>query len=300
MFYWFPNINSYSFFLFKVRSIFLANIYLPVSSLSFFEIEVYYFLSENARSIIYRQQKLYWNQDDVQKYKMREMDRTMAECPVNLCRISATGLGNSQSHKTFIFTCNLIKILMAKTCSHSWTMISFMLVLCARCRTIFPLASVQDPHFEGCKSYSRVLMAFLVRKKMTCSSVTMTPLEVHIYTNPSSPSSWNEILCQLLFPLVLGFFFQSTGYVKSMYNEQGVLHPILAHPWLTGCSETCSGIHGTVTESIPCCLMLKTLFTSLCLPFPPCSMSVIIQASFHEWFYKSSSISRLIIPCCKR
>lgn len=215
---------------------------------------------------------------------MQEMDRAMAKCPVNLYRISATDLGNSQSHKTYIFTCNLIKTLMAKICSHSWTMISFMLVLCAHCRTTFPLASVQDPHFERCTSNSRVLMAFFVRKKMT-STIMMTPLEVLICTNPSFPSSWNEVLRQLLFPLVLGFFFQITGYVKSMYNEWGVLHPTLALTWLTGCSEVCFGIHGTLTESIPYCLMLKTLFISLCLPFPSCSMSVIIQASFHEWFY---------------
>lgn len=209
------------------------------------------------------------------------MDLTLAKCPVNLYRISATDLGNSQSHKTYIFTCNLIKTLMAKICSHSWTMISFMLVIV--------LIAEQSFHWHQCKTLTLrdahgtwgFWWLWEEEGDMCICTIMMTPLEVHIYTNPSFPFSWNEILCQFFF-FVLGFFFPCTGYVKSMYNEKGVLHPILAHAWWTGYSETCSDIH--VTESVPYGLMLKTLFISLCLPFPSCSMSVIIQTIFKEKF----------------
>lgn len=231
---------------------------------------------------------------------MWEMDRTMAKCPVNLYGISATDLGNSQSHKTYIFACNLIKTLMAKICFHRWTMIAFMLALCGHCKAnlpTFPTTSMQDPPFEGAHpTWGLCWLCWWGRRRW----------HVHLHNNndsfgnthmhtPKLPLFLNKMLFQLLFSLVLGFFFQCTGYAKSISNDQGVLYPILAHLWWTGCLQTCSGIHGTVTESVPYGL----LFISLCLPFLSCSMSVIIQAIFHEWFYKSFSISRLIIPCCK-
>lgn len=169
---------------------------------------------------------------------MWEMDITMAKCPVNLYRISATDLGNSQSHRTYIFACNLIKTLMAKICFHSWAMIACMLVLCPHCRTNLSTNISARPSLWGGHMELESSDGFIGEEEddMLICTITMTPLEEHVSTNPSFLSSWNEILCQLLFLLVLEFFFfQCTGYAKSMSNEQGVLHAILAHTWWTGC-----------------------------------------------------------------
>lgn len=207
----------------------------------------------------------------------------MAKCPVNQYRISATDLGNSQSRKTCIFACNLIKIPMAKICSQRWRIIFFMLVFCVHCRTNLSTGISARPSLWGALIEPEGSDGFVCEEEddVFICTIMMTPLKAHIHTIPSFLSSWNEVLCQLLFPLVLGVLFQCTGYAKSMSNEQCVLHPIPAHTWWTGSSETHSGIHGTVTELVPHGLTLKTLFISLCLPFPFCRTSVIIQAIFH-------------------
>lgn len=99
---------------------------------------------------------------------MWEMDRTMAKCPVNLCRISVTDLENHQSHKTYILACNLIKTLTAKFGALSWTINCFVLVSCVHC-TFNPSADISArPSLWGLHIE---LEGFVMKMK------------IHLYTN---------------------------------------------------------------------------------------------------------------------
>lgn len=139
-----------------------------------------------------------------------------------------------------------------------------------------PPTSLQDPHYEDCTSNMWAVIALLLRRRC----------HIHLYNNDDFFGSMHTQTLLLKGSTLStsvscgSWIFLNALDMLKVCLMSSVLHLLPANALLPGRADTFSDIHDTVTEYHPSDLTSKILLISLCLHFPFCNMSTIVQAIF--------------------